>query len=1515
MIKNTPSNNNYSLSGGCLTNCCLVVENQTNNAGHPTDKTEFAIQQLQTLGHSAGLRATGSGADSSPLEKRQCSWLDQVNNLHITPGRAQWGGKGMYLTVLEDVGLMVPPFRCIEGRVWQGLENVLMDLSSLLSALEDGHEFGQDRGTLAMVRDWIGAADQQKQCRWLEAISSFVASDDCYRQLRWQPAAAQIAQVQQELTDAPGAGDVPLIVRSSGIGEDSLGNAQAGKYDSLVHDRGDILKTYLKVIASSYRPEVFVAGAQPMAVIVQHCISCRFSGVVMSYRRCDDNTLVVEYGPGQGRGVVSGQYAITPHRYEVPRGKSQTVFSPGNAAHGFFLKRNEDGRYSEELAAVNHGSVELDDRQLKALHEGVERLENRLLCPVDVEFAIDQQGELWFLQVRPVTSLPGGSSFSTPSPVNILDQGGVVSDGCGSGVAFAASDDATTTLPENCVLFADHGRDWMLRADVLARLRGVVFKRGGHNDHIAITLRQAGVPCMLVSEPQWWPGVAPEPVTLVCGQFQKSDGGFLLAGDLQQELLNSGDGASPDYHAAMALTVTWQPPSAPENQTRVDYLFQWLVQSNERLLDFMGPQRLMHLCLSHRGVVRLSMHPRRAEIINHCAREIGHFLAEAEAFLAGYKQLLMLGTTSDSPEYGQCRDELVPLDEQLAKVRQWVDTSLATFTQPFLTNAELPRRNSNLQHWLHSCQQLGRHLSGQVSISQWKDINSIHQLVLWLHQRFLTMIAPTATASGQGRAQTYLLGAMGSITFVDFAPAPSQQLLNRACYDALMSMDALRVTVLNMPDYVQMAIQLLCHACSVELLTQAEGGRERTLRLRYSEDFGRDRHIIGKWQRLWHLVQTLAQSPPTAGLGAPDIVYNDQSHQILFEFTRIPSREAMQSLFVDILALMQSLKNIDLDFNGVHLDGSQTVWSMSAIQKRLASPAFAKANAHALAHAYWLVGQESFGSLITPWTRSKELAHLEMAARIFEQASDDRIGHLLDAQSDSHRRTVLWHFLLSDPTKACCWVRKWTTWLNDEATAMRLVSQNGHILKCLAPQLRSKRAMVWAAIKSDPEALAHAPLHFKNDMEIVTRALRNSGSETCADVFQYIGPELISDPVIFRQLATLAVTCNYRCAKYFAKILQQDQPFLKELFLLACKVADLNRNDDWVVNKEVLQDHQLYRQMLIDFLTRSRTPATLKRFPDFYNDREVLEAAIKSYPFNLKYASARLCEDRALVKCALVKNGAALYYASDTLRDDSELVFIAVKSNGEALEYASERLRANPDIVTAALQSEGCALEFAPESIRNDPHFAHLAVSHQKSTASIKFYLPPSFYGDKPLMMIALERNYTNFRYISNALRDDDELVSMVLKYHGDQLEYVSARLRDDRDVVCLAVASKGKALRHASQRLQADRDVVELALRNDGMALQHVHQQLQACLEIVAIAVQQNGLALQFAPACYSDKYLVTLALQNSGEALRFVDLSLWDDPDIIAAAQDSIGPVAVEGIRLDILPGLLAFKQPHLG
>ena len=71
--------------------------------------------------------------DRYPLAKRQCVGLGQATD----PGNASYRPHGA-------------------ERVWQRLETVLMDLSPLLSALDDGHEFAHNTGSLAMLREWIG---------------------------------------------------------------------------------------------------------------------------------------------------------------------------------------------------------------------------------------------------------------------------------------------------------------------------------------------------------------------------------------------------------------------------------------------------------------------------------------------------------------------------------------------------------------------------------------------------------------------------------------------------------------------------------------------------------------------------------------------------------------------------------------------------------------------------------------------------------------------------------------------------------------------------------------------------------------------------------------------------------------------------------------------------------------------------------------------------------------------------------------------------------------------------------------------------------------------------------------------------------------------------------------------------------------------------------------------------------------------------------------------------------------
>ncbi|USE37208.1 hypothetical protein [Endozoicomonas sp. SCSIO W0465] len=173
---------------------------------------------------------------------------------------------------------------------------------------------------------------------------------------------------------------------------------------------------------------------------------------------------------------------------------------------------------------------------------------------------------------------------------------------------------------------------------VVLKIQGVVLKKGARNDHISISLRQAAIPCLLVDQPQWWPdGDSPEQVTLVCGQFQQQSGGFLLSGDREQELLGlSGGSASPDYQTALATLQAWQ-PALPEKEPCVARWFSWLSEQNSRLLNFLGAERLVNLCLSKNGAVQLSMHPERRAILQGCVREIGNFMQETRAFLSGYE--------------------------------------------------------------------------------------------------------------------------------------------------------------------------------------------------------------------------------------------------------------------------------------------------------------------------------------------------------------------------------------------------------------------------------------------------------------------------------------------------------------------------------------------------------------------------------------------------------------------------------------------------------------------------------------------------------------------------------------------------------------------------------------------------------------------------------------------------------------------------------------------------------------
>jgi phosphohistidine swiveling domain-containing protein len=196
-------------------------------------------------------------------------------------------------------------------------------------------------------------------------------------------------------------GDV-VAVRSSAQGEDGSDASFAGQYETVLGVRG-IAALHAAIdhcVASAgaeraqrYRQDQLGDCTTSMNVVVQRMVDARVAGVVftadpVSARR---DLLVIDAVAGLGEVLVSG--GATPDHYAVNR-------------TGDVVRRHLVGATpllsDEQIAAITQQARAAAD------HEG---------HPLDLEWAIDHAGELFWLQARPITTLPADpNEFDTTLP-------------------------------------------------------------------------------------------------------------------------------------------------------------------------------------------------------------------------------------------------------------------------------------------------------------------------------------------------------------------------------------------------------------------------------------------------------------------------------------------------------------------------------------------------------------------------------------------------------------------------------------------------------------------------------------------------------------------------------------------------------------------------------------------------------------------------------------------------------------------------------------------------------------------------------------------------------------------------------------------------------------------------------------------------------------------------------------------------------------------------------------------
>ena len=129
--------------------------------------------------------------------------------------------------------------------------------------------------------------------------------------------------------------------------------------------------------------------------------------------------------------------------------------------------------------------------------------------------------------------------------------------------------------------------------------------------------------------------------------------------------------------------------------------------------------------------------------------------------------------------------------------------------------------------------------------------------------------------------------------------------------------------------------------------------------------------------------------------------------------------------------------------------------------------------------------------------------------------------------------------------------------------------------------------------------------------------------------------------------------------------------------------------------------------------------------------------------------------------------------------------------------------------------------------------------------------------------LFAIYNNGHAIKYVGEAFKDNEAIVELAIKINSIREGEVSpTRIFDYKSVYP-----------YISDRLKDNEDLASRVSKKDGMLLQHMSDELKNNFKIVKSCVNNNGLAIQFAsPELRSNKELIDEAIKQNPAAVNHV-------------------------------------------
>ncbi len=414
-----------------------------------------------------------------------------------------------------------------------------------------------------------------------------------------------------------GRADTPVAVRSSATAEDTESASFAGMNETLLNVIGAdavvgaVLSCWSSLFGARtvyYRAKRgFGQADMDIAVVVQRQIASTRAGVMFTIDPASGATdrLVIEGAFGLGESVVSG--SVSPDRYVVGKERLAIVKREVRRKELTIESVPGGGTVTRELGEHEAEQPVLSDEEVGHLAELGMRIEAHYGSPQDTEWAVDEEGEIWMLQSRPVTA-SGGTALAEPEAKRgaelVRGLGAAPGSAAGPARVVATLADAGKFSAGEVLVAHMTAPDWV---PLMRKAAAIVTDSGGMTCHAAIVSRELGIPCVVGTAEATKVLRDGEVVTVNAGEGVVTEGDSVVEG---QGATAPGAGAAPAPPVtATKVLVNLSEPSQLERVANLEVDGVGLLRAELMVveaLEGVHPRLLMEQGRGERFVARMA---------------------------------------------------------------------------------------------------------------------------------------------------------------------------------------------------------------------------------------------------------------------------------------------------------------------------------------------------------------------------------------------------------------------------------------------------------------------------------------------------------------------------------------------------------------------------------------------------------------------------------------------------------------------------------------------------------------------------------------------------------------------------------------------------------------------------------------------------------------------------------------------------------------------------------------------